>query len=450
MPRWRPARRWLAARERWRALALGLVEAGVAGERPAAALFVPGRIELAGKHTDYAGGRSLVAATRRGLAVLIAPRTDSRVRWRDLTRRVEAELEAGRAGRRPGHWSDYLRAAARRAAADFGPLPRGLDAAMTSDLPAAAGLSSSSALVVAAFLALDAANDLAARPAYRAAIHDPNDLAGYLGAVESGAAFRGLRGAAGVGTSGGSEDHAAILGSRGGRLRLYGFGPLRLEREIELPAEWTLVVATSGVRAKKTGAARERFNRLAALAAEGAAAWRRAAGGGAEHLGAALAAAGSAAGLRAGVEAGLAAGAAAGEVLARVEHFAEESGRLVPAAAAAFASADAARLARAAARSQELAERLLRNQVPETSALVRLAGSEGALAASAFGAGFGGAVWAVVRRERAGRFAARWRAAYAAEFPAAAARSVFFRSRPGAGARWPAAAGGAAAGRGAT
>ena len=32
--------------------------------------FVPGRIELFGKHTDYAGGRSLVCAVDRGFHLL--------------------------------------------------------------------------------------------------------------------------------------------------------------------------------------------------------------------------------------------------------------------------------------------------------------------------------------------------------------------------------------------
>src|SRR5690606_7084874 len=32
----------------------------------AATFFVPGRIEVLGKHTDYAGGRSLLAAVNRG------------------------------------------------------------------------------------------------------------------------------------------------------------------------------------------------------------------------------------------------------------------------------------------------------------------------------------------------------------------------------------------------
>ncbi len=49
-----------------------------------------------------------------------------------------------------------------------------------------------------------------------------------------------------------------------------------------------------------------------------------------------------------------------------------------------------------AERSQEAAERWLGNQIPETIALARLARHVGATAASAFGAGFGGSVWALV------------------------------------------------------
>ena len=43
-------------------------------------LWVPGRIEVLGKHTDYAGGRSLVCALERGFCVRVAPRSDSLVR----------------------------------------------------------------------------------------------------------------------------------------------------------------------------------------------------------------------------------------------------------------------------------------------------------------------------------------------------------------------------------
>jgi len=52
-------------------------------------------------------------------------------------------------------------------------------------------------------------------------------------------------------------------------------------------------------------------------------------------------------------------------------------------------------------RSQELTTTHLRNQVPETIFLAKAAREEGAIAASAFGAGFGGSVWALVPKEGA-------------------------------------------------
>src|SRR5437867_10722328 len=47
------------------------------------AFLVPGRIEVLGKHTDYAGGRSLLCAIERGIVVCVAPRADSVVRIRN-------------------------------------------------------------------------------------------------------------------------------------------------------------------------------------------------------------------------------------------------------------------------------------------------------------------------------------------------------------------------------
>src|SRR5699024_12638852 len=48
----------------------------------------------------------------------------------------------------------------------------------------------------------------------------------------------------------------------------------------------------------------------------------------------------------------------------------------------------------------------------ETIALQRIARELGAHAASAFGAGFGGSVWALVPEQEAGAFAERWAAHY--------------------------------------
>src|SRR5947208_2182862 len=44
------------------------------------AWHVPGRIEVLGKHTDYAGGRSLLIASDQGFCVLASRRDDNRVR----------------------------------------------------------------------------------------------------------------------------------------------------------------------------------------------------------------------------------------------------------------------------------------------------------------------------------------------------------------------------------
>ncbi|MDN5600141.1 MAG: galactokinase, partial [Brachybacterium sp.] len=54
----------------------------------------------------------------------------------------------------------------------------------------------------------------------------------------------------------------------------------------------------------------------------------------------------------------------------------------------------------------------LRNQVPQTIALARSAEELGARTASAFGAGFGGSVWALVPTADAEGFAAAWRERY--------------------------------------
>src|SRR5207247_9968611 len=102
------------------------------------------------------------------------------------------------------------------------------------------------------------------------------------------------------------------------------------------------------------------------------------------------------------------------ELLGRFEQFLLESETIVPTAAQAVATADAAALGDIAARSQAGAERFLGNQIPETIGLVASARSLGAIAASAFGAGFGGSVGSVVETEPAELFRADSRAGYRA------------------------------------
>ncbi len=404
-------------------VASALITRGASGAQPAFVFFVPGRIEVLGKHTDYAGGRSLICAIDRGIVVIAVPRADRRLVVFDATQEAEADIVlSADIPPAPGHWTDYVRTVARRLALNFDHAT-GADIAFASSLPMAAGLSSSSALVIATFLALAAPAWLDDDPRYAAAIRTPEDLAGYLAAVENGLDFGSLGGGRGVGTLGGSQDHTAILCSRSGALSRYAFAPVRHEGDVELPRDRVFAVASSGVRAEKTAAALARYNRLSSLAAQAASQWRERTGGAAPHLGAILEA-----GLGEELHATLASpGSADAAALAdRVHQFLEEAGSIVPNAFDALAASDLKGFGRLVAHSHALADSHLRNQIAETNALVKSARAHGADAASAFGAGFGGSVWAMVEQGAAESFLERWRADYLAEFPAHRESAAFF------------------------
>ncbi len=398
-----------------------------------AAWFVPGRVEILGKHTDYAGGRSLLAAVEKGFCVVARYREDAQVNLCDAKSGEQVSFHIStEPGPQQHHWSRYARTVIRRTARNFPSTRLGADIAFASDLPPAAGLSSSSALIIAVFLALSEANSLEQASAYADNIHSREDLAAYLAAIESGMSFGALQGDEGVGTTGGSEDHTAILCSAPHRLAQYSFCPTRKEKTIPLPQDFIFAIGTSGIAAEKTGAALERYNRTAASAHAILDVWHRATG----RTDATLAAAhnsspGAPAEMR-GLLAGRDfAGFSVKVLLNRYDHFSEESERLVPAASDAFARKDWGALGLLVNRSQAAAEELLGNQVPETVASARLAREMGALAASSFGAGFGGSVWALVPRDSAGDFIRRWIGRYRMQFPGAASRATFFLTSAG-------------------
>ncbi len=421
---------------RFGAGAEALATAGVAEEAPVHAFFVPGRLEVLGKHTDYAGGRSIIAAVERGICLVAAPGDAAAIHAvaLDLDDACTFDLAPDLAPT-IGHWSNYPMTVARRLARNFPGELRGGAIAYSSDLPVAAGMSSSSTVMVASFLALSAINRLAEREEFRREVRDAESLAEYLGTIENGQSFGGLAGDKGVGTFGGSEDHVAMLCSRPGELAQYAYCPVRRERRIALPAEYVFAVAASGVVAAKTGEAMAKYNRASGLARAVTAAWNRATGRRDPHLAAALASdeLEAAAERMRGVLAasGGAEGFPAEELLPRFEHFLTENERVVPAAGDALAAGEVDEFARLADRSQRIAEDLLGNQVAETAFLARSARELGAPAASSFGAGFGGSVWALVPRDEAEAFLPRWSRAYREEHPEPARQAAFFLTRPG-------------------
>jgi galactokinase len=196
-------------------------------------------VNLIGEHIDYHGLAVLPMALGRRVQVAYRPRTDRRIRASSAPYgRREFEWSADLTAVSAGDWENYLRAAARAVAGKWGVL-QGVDAAVLSDLPAAAGLASSSALLVAFTLALLDANGCRA------------SFAELMEVLPEGEQF--------VGTRGGGMDHAAALASQEGCATLVEFAPLAV-RHIPVPADWSFLVAHSLQTAEKSGAAREEYN----------------------------------------------------------------------------------------------------------------------------------------------------------------------------------------------
>jgi galactokinase len=114
--------------------------------------------------------------------------------------------------------------------------------------------------------------------------------------------------------------------------------------------------------------------------------------------------------------------------------FVLESEKIIPAAGDALERGDLRAFGALVDESQNAAEIGLGNQIPETIELARMARELGAVAASSFGAGFGGSVWAMVSQADAEEFCEQWKEKYFARFSGAdMERSEFFVTAPGPG-----------------
>jgi galactokinase len=276
---------------------------------------------------------------------------------------------------------------------------------LQSSLPTSAGLSSSTALIVTLAMAFIDANDLASDERWTAAIPTPIAFAEYVAAIETGEAFGDFPADGGVGVRGGAQDHVAIVCAEQGSIGQFSYLPAVLERRVPWPEDIMLAIGVSGVHATKTGNAQAAYNRLAD-------AMRPRIDDGGSKM-----------------------DDAPHEVLERRAQFREETDVIVPGVGDAIRDRDWRKLGALVDRSQSLAENVLGNQVAETIHLARTAREQGAIAASAFGAGFGGAVWAMVQRSEADRFMAAWRADYERAFPAKRARAKWVRTNPAGPAR---------------
>jgi galactokinase len=181
-------------------------------------------------------------AIDRVVAVAFRPRRDRRVLLYNLEDRfpsIEFELSDTIPPGEPGEWGNYSRAAGQALWREIGPLS-GLEGIVDSTVPVAAGLSSSSALVVATALAL-----LDATGAW----------------VERGRLAEILaRGERYVGLQGGGMDQTVSLCASGGHALRIGFRPALEITPVPFPADWRVVIASSMVEAAKAAGTRDAYN----------------------------------------------------------------------------------------------------------------------------------------------------------------------------------------------
>ena len=244
--------------------------ATIYSEPPTHLVEAPGRINLIGEHIDYCKLPVLPMAIERRLRLYLRPRTDTEVRvtstaW-DYSLRTFTLSEAIQ--RYPaGDWGNYVKAAAQvivrhlssggTSRAESNSSLRGVDILIDSDLPLAAGLSSSSALLIACALGLLAANGQELPP-----LDAPGPDGARSERIRAHFAGELARGERYVGTAGGGMDQTVCLLARAGAALRIEFEPFRVT-PVQIPSEWRFVVAHSLTQAEKSKSALTVYNQRA-------------------------------------------------------------------------------------------------------------------------------------------------------------------------------------------
>ena len=233
------------------------------GERKVVITRAPGRVNLMGRHVDHRGGGINVMDIDRDTVFIASPREDDRVNAVNIDESypeasfsisemldlaphetwlgyLENEKTAAALKESRGSWVNYIKSAVLRAqlAADM-PL-NGMDLAAGGTIPVAAGLSSSSGIVVAVMEAVNELNCLNLTD--RTFI----DLCG------EGEWF--------VGSRGGAGDHAAMKCGKKDSIVHLGFKPFEVGQSAAFSDRYAVIVANSMIKAKKSEGSRDKFN----------------------------------------------------------------------------------------------------------------------------------------------------------------------------------------------
>ncbi len=225
----------------------------------------PGRVNVMSRHIDHQGGVCNLMSIGCETLMVVQPREDDLVKlystapdrfpmrefsigslmadlpwdnWRSL---IESEAVTRIVHKVGGDWAQYIKAALLRLQKRFPDIRLcGMEMVVGGNIPIAAGLSSSSSLVVGAAEAAVSLNRLTTLPAQLV------DLCG------EGEWF--------VGTRGGSADHAAIKLGQKGKVLKVAFFDFRILETVPFPKAYVLAVCASGIESQKTVETRNLFN----------------------------------------------------------------------------------------------------------------------------------------------------------------------------------------------
>lgn len=207
------------------------------GSRPAVVVRSPGRVNLIGEHTDYAGVPVLPIAIDRAIYVAAAPSQTPGLAAISAAFEGVVTVAHGQPASELEGWARYV-AGALTQLGEAGP-SSGANLAIAGDLPAAGGLSSSSALTVGLLVALDAAWK--------------------LNLDREGIVERAIVAERAVGVETGGMDQTVIGFAQPGHALRIDFAPPS-RAAVPLPPMMRFVVADSGEAAPKGGSARDAYN----------------------------------------------------------------------------------------------------------------------------------------------------------------------------------------------
>ncbi len=238
------------------------------GDKEAVITRSPGRVNLLGRHIEHRGGSINVMSVNRETLLVCGKRSDDLVNLSNLDSKfpnasfsindtlnctenenwidyIESDEILKLVMETKGDWGNYVKASVLRLALEYKNNDFcGMDMLFSGNIPMAAGLSSSSSIVVATTEALVELNGLDIK------------AKDFIHLCGEGEWF--------VGSRGGAGDHAAMKCGKRDMITHLDFCPFKIGKSVDFPTDYNVVVANSYVEAKKSEGARDKFNQKVA------------------------------------------------------------------------------------------------------------------------------------------------------------------------------------------